>query len=102
MSQTLRIVSVDSGRVLGSVTLTDGGMLSFSDPDTEQMFRGPQAAHDWTEQQAFDWYAQGWSNGYVRIIPVTSPALSDPTPRDIASILRGSPTLPGAGSGLRP
>jgi hypothetical protein len=70
MSETLRIVGVDSGRELGTITLMDDGTLAFSDQDAEQMIRGRLASRGWTEAEAFDWYAHGWSNGYVKIDPI--------------------------------
>lgn len=64
--KTVKVILETSGEQVGSMTMDDLGKLTFSDPDTEAMFRGKAfASPNRTEREIFDALADGTSNGYV-------------------------------------
>lgn len=61
--KTIQFTAVDDGRALGTVTLTDDGVLEYENEDRRKAM-GPMVARVGAAK-AFEWFSD-WSNGMVR------------------------------------
>jgi hypothetical protein len=60
----IMLVDVRSGATVGSIADLDG-VLSFTGPGAEHLFRSRRRVTGWDNDRVFDDLAAGWSNGYV-------------------------------------
>lgn len=65
---TVNLVSVSSGKVLGTMTLT-GETVESSNPSVEKIFNSlKRVAGDKSDADVLQAFASGWSNGYVKTV----------------------------------
>jgi hypothetical protein len=66
---TVNVVSVSSGKVLGTLAL-DGDSVKGSNPSATKIFNSLKRAYETppTDAAILDIFAGGWSNGYVKTV----------------------------------
>lgn len=64
----LKVVAVDTDRVLGTIELTEAGELTGSSPDIQDMIDTMASSRRASPQEAFEGLTF-WSNGYVKVVP---------------------------------
>ena len=65
---TVNLVSVSSGKILGTMTLT-GETVESSTPSVEKVFTSlKRASGDMSDAEVLQAFASGWSNGYVKTV----------------------------------
>lgn len=66
---TVNLVSVSSGKVLGTMTLV-GDVVESSTPSVGKIFKSIKRAYDGaSDAEVLQVFSTGWSNGYVKTVP---------------------------------